>query len=116
MATELLTYHVLEDPTSPVPVEGYVVAFMEFYGWEFIVPSHRFLYSLLQYYSLELHHLIPSVILHIAAFVTLCEAYMGLTPLRPVEIVLLHPAPAGLRHRSGGFGRGGYPRQVRACC
>jgi hypothetical protein len=27
-----------------------------------------------------LHHLTPSGILHIAAFVTLCEAYMGIEP------------------------------------
>jgi hypothetical protein len=32
--------------------------------------------SLLQFYGLELHHLTPSGILHIAAFITLCEAYV----------------------------------------
>jgi hypothetical protein len=44
------------------------------------LPSHRFLHSLLQFYGLELHHLTPSGILHIAAFVTLCEAFMGIEP------------------------------------
>jgi hypothetical protein len=44
------------------------------------VPSHRFFCSLLQFYGLELHHLTPLGILHIAAFVTLCEAYMGIEP------------------------------------
>jgi hypothetical protein len=44
------------------------------------VPSHQFLHSLLQFYSLELHHLTPSVILHIAAFVTLCRAFMRIEP------------------------------------
>jgi hypothetical protein len=44
------------------------------------VSSHRFPYSLLQFYGLELHHLIPSGILHMAAFVTLCEAYMRIEP------------------------------------
>jgi hypothetical protein len=29
---------------------------------------------------LELHHLTPSEILHMAAFVTLCEAYIGIEP------------------------------------
>jgi hypothetical protein len=29
---------------------------------------------------LELHHLTPSGILHIAAFITLCEDYMGIEP------------------------------------
>jgi hypothetical protein len=44
------------------------------------VPLHRFLCLLLQFYGLELHHLTPLGILHIAAFVTLCKAYMGIEP------------------------------------
>jgi hypothetical protein len=39
---------------------------------------HQLLSLLLQFYGLELHHLIPLGILHIAAFVTLCESYMGI--------------------------------------
>jgi hypothetical protein len=31
-------------------------------------------------YGLELHHLTPSGILHIAAFITLCKANMGIEP------------------------------------
>jgi hypothetical protein len=44
------------------------------------VPSHQFLCSLLEFFGLKLHHLTPSGILHMAAFVTLCEAYMGIEP------------------------------------
>jgi hypothetical protein len=44
------------------------------------VPSHQFLRLLLQFYGLDLHHLTPSGMLHIAAFATLCEAYMGNEP------------------------------------
>jgi hypothetical protein len=36
--------------------------------------------QLLQFYGLELHHLTPLGILQIAAFVTLCKAYMGIEP------------------------------------
>jgi hypothetical protein len=68
IAVELATYCVPEDPTSPALTGG------------FGVPSHRFLYLLLQFYGLELHHLTPSGILHVAAFMTLCEAYMGIEP------------------------------------
>jgi hypothetical protein len=35
---------------------------------------------LLQHYGLELHNLTPSGVLHIAAFVNLCEAYQGINP------------------------------------
>jgi hypothetical protein len=31
MAMELATYHVPDDPASPSPTEGYVVAFVVFY-------------------------------------------------------------------------------------
>jgi hypothetical protein len=51
-----------------------------FYKRGFGVPSHRFLRSLLQFYNMELHHLTPSGILHMATFVTLFEAYIGIEP------------------------------------
>jgi hypothetical protein len=73
-AVELEVCQVLEDPVFPMPVEGYMVSFTMFYERGFGMPPHRFLCSLLQYYSLELHHLTPSRVLHIAAFITLCEA------------------------------------------
>jgi hypothetical protein len=44
------------------------------------MPLHRFLRSMLSFYGLELHYLTPSGILHISAFVTLCEVYMGIEP------------------------------------
>jgi hypothetical protein len=77
---ELVTYHVPKDPASPAPTGGYIMVCVAFYEWGFGVPSHRFLCLLLQFYGLELHHLTPSGILHIAVFVTLCEAYMGIEP------------------------------------
>jgi hypothetical protein len=47
MVVELATCRLPENPTSPAPVEGYVVAFTVFYERGFNVPSHRFLHSLL---------------------------------------------------------------------
>jgi hypothetical protein len=79
-AVELGTCHVSEDPVSPTPMGGYVMACATFCERGFGVPSHQFFCSLLQFYGLELHHLTPSVILHITAFVTLCEAYMRIEP------------------------------------
>jgi hypothetical protein len=58
---ELATCRVPQDPTSPVLVVGYVMACTLFYG-------------------LELHHLTHLGILHMAALVTLCEAYMRIEP------------------------------------
>jgi hypothetical protein len=80
MIVELATCRVPEDPASPVQAGGYVIACATFYKRGFGVPSHRFLRSLLQFYGLELRHLSPSGVLHMAAFVTLCEAYMWIEP------------------------------------
>jgi hypothetical protein len=80
IAAELATCHVLVDLASPTPMGGYDMACTVFYDQGFGVPSHRFLRLLLQLYSLDLHQLTPSRILHIAAFVTLCKAYMGIEP------------------------------------
>jgi hypothetical protein len=79
-AAELAHCLVPVDPASPTPTGGYVVACATFYGRGFGAPSHRFLHSLLRSYGLELHHLTPSGILHMVAFVTLCEAYIGIKP------------------------------------
>jgi hypothetical protein len=78
-AVELATYQLPKDPVSPMPVRAYV-ACVALYEQGFSVPSHLFLRSSLQYYSIELHHLTPSRIMHITAFVTLCEAYIGIKP------------------------------------
>jgi hypothetical protein len=79
-ATELETCWVLMDPTLPAPTEGYVVSFTAFYERGFDVPPHLFLCLLLWYYGLELHHQTQFGVLHIAVFVTLCEAYLGVDP------------------------------------
>jgi hypothetical protein len=65
---------------SPASAKGFIVACAAFYEWGFGFPSHRFLRSLLRSYGLELHHLTPSRILHVAAFLTLCEAFLWVEP------------------------------------
>jgi hypothetical protein len=44
----------------------------------YLMPKDLTSTALLLHYGLELHNLTPSGIMHIAAFVTLCEAYMGI--------------------------------------
>jgi hypothetical protein len=81
IAAEFATYLVPTRPKSLAPVEGFFMVCVAFYEWRFGMPSHRTLHSLLRSYGLELHHPTPSGILHMAAFVTLCEAYIGIEPL-----------------------------------
>jgi hypothetical protein len=77
---ELATCRVPANPASPALMVGYVAVCSAFYKRGFGALPHGFLRSLLQLYGLELHHLTPLGIRHIAAFVTLCEAYMGIEP------------------------------------
>ena len=50
-------------PSSP---EGYVVSFAHFHERGFATPAHKFLWGLLHYYKVELQHLTPNGIQHIA--------------------------------------------------
>jgi hypothetical protein len=77
---ECASYLVHVDLASPALARGYIMVCAAFYEQGFGVSSHRFLCSLLRSYGLELHHLTHSGILHMAAFVTLCEAYIGIEP------------------------------------
>jgi hypothetical protein len=65
---------------SPAPAEWFIVVCVAFFEQGFGLSSHRFLRSLLRSYGLELHHLTPLGIMHMAAFMTLCEAYIGIEP------------------------------------
>jgi hypothetical protein len=78
MVVDLMACRVLEDPVFLMPAEGYVVSFVAIYKRGFSTSSHRFLCSLLKHYGIELHNQTPSRVLHIAAFMTLCKAYLGI--------------------------------------
>jgi hypothetical protein len=77
---EFATSLVPAGSVFPASVEGFIVVCAAFFEQGFGLPSHQFLCSLLQSYGLDLHHLNPSGILHMTAFVTLCEAYIGIEP------------------------------------
>jgi hypothetical protein len=56
------------------------VVLASFYERDFRLPMHSFVWGLLFYYNIELQYLHPNTILHVACFVTLCEAYLGMGP------------------------------------
>ena len=55
------------------PPDGYVVSFTHFHECGLVTPAHTFLRGLLHYYKIELQHLNPNRIQHMAAFVAMCE-------------------------------------------
>ena len=77
MAEEWLLPGEEDVPSLP---DGYVVSFAHFHKCGFAIPAHRFLRGLLHYYKIELQHLNPNGIQHMAAFVALCEGFLGISP------------------------------------
>jgi hypothetical protein len=54
--------------------------FLAFLLHGFSLPAHEFLRGLLFVYGVQLHQLTPNSLLHIACFITLCEAFLGIDP------------------------------------
>jgi hypothetical protein len=59
---------------------GFWVMFLTFLLCGFSLPAHEFLHGLLFVYGVQLHQLRPNSLLHIACFITLCEAFLGIDP------------------------------------
>ena len=57
-----------------------MVSFARFHEQGFAIPAHKFLRGLLDYYKVELRHLTPNGVQHIAAFITLCEGFLWISP------------------------------------
>ena len=62
---------------TPSPSKGERVCFVPYLVRGLRFPIHPFLRGLLEFYGLQLHHLTPASILHIAGFVALCELLLG---------------------------------------
>ena len=71
---------LLDEEDMSLPPNGYVVLFAHFNEHGFVTPAHRFLWGLLHYYKIELQHLNPNRIQHMAAFIALCERFLGMRP------------------------------------
>ena len=69
-----------DDEEVVSPPDGYVVSFAHFHERGFATSSHKFMWGLLHYYKVELQHLNPNEIQHIAAFIALCEGFFGMSP------------------------------------
>jgi hypothetical protein len=68
------------DEVIPAPPLGFRVMFLGFLLHGFSLPAHKFLHGLLFVYGVQLHQLTPNSLLHIACFITLCEAFLGIEP------------------------------------
>jgi hypothetical protein len=66
--------------SRPNPPAGLTVMFMSFLFRGLSLPAHEFLRRLLRTYEIQLWQLTPNSILHLAIFITLCEAFLSIEP------------------------------------
>jgi hypothetical protein len=59
---------------------GFRVMFFAFLFRSLSLPIHEFLHGLLFVYDVQLHQLTSNSLWHIACFITLCEAFLGIEP------------------------------------
>ena len=94
MADGLVVGDVVRIPGNemvPVPAADERVCFQAFFDRGFALQIHHFIRGLLYSYRLQMHNLTPNGILHIACFITLCEAFLGIYPhWRALEAPLLY--------------------------
>ncbi|KAM0856774.1 hypothetical protein ACQ4PT_048851 [Festuca glaucescens] len=66
--------------SRPNPPAGFTVMFAAFLYRGLSLPAHEFLRCLLLSYGIQLWELTPNSILHLAIFITRCEAFLGIDP------------------------------------
>ena len=77
---EVVHWRVPGREEFPQPRPDEVVSFLTFHECGLGYPTHWFLRGLHNEWGLELQHLNPTGVLHIAGFVTVCEAFLGMEP------------------------------------
>ncbi|KAE8816337.1 hypothetical protein D1007_06190 [Hordeum vulgare] len=66
--------------TAPAPAAGEVVVFVEHFYRGFGLPASSFFAEWLHFFGMQPHHLALNAILQLAAFVVLCEGFVGIEP------------------------------------
>ncbi|KAE8817706.1 hypothetical protein D1007_04818 [Hordeum vulgare] len=65
---------------APTPAEGELVAFEEHFYRGFGLPVGDFFARFLNFFGLQLYHLVPNAILQLASFIVLYEGFLGIEP------------------------------------
>jgi hypothetical protein len=68
------------EESRPKPPAGFVVMFDAFLYRGISLLAHEFLRCLLFSYDIQLWQLTPDSILHLAIFITICEAFLVIDP------------------------------------
>jgi len=76
----LIQWQSAEGHERPFEKISEIVLFKAFVERGHAIPICNFLRGLLFFWRIQLHHLTPDLILHIAIFVQLCETFLGIHP------------------------------------
>ena len=76
----VVQWFLAEGHSRPYERVAVTVMFMAFVELGLAIPICDFLQGVLFFWGIQLHHLTPTSILHIAIFVHLCEAFLGIHP------------------------------------
>jgi hypothetical protein len=64
----------------PVPSKTEVLTLKSHIERGFSMPPSHFFSNLLQFYGLQLHHIVPNSLVSMAGYAALCEGYLGIFP------------------------------------
>jgi Putative gypsy type transposon. len=94
-AKEIIGWRPAFGEAFPTPDTHEVVVFSHFFYGGFALPTSKFFRGILSFYGISLHHLNPNSIVHIANFVHVCEAFLGIKPHFALfrRIFFLKPQP-----------------------
>ncbi|KAE8774312.1 hypothetical protein D1007_53338 [Hordeum vulgare] len=81
LSMEHVEVRIPDGERSPTPRDGEVVVFKENFYRGFRLPASEFFLSFLTFFGFQPHHLASNVVLQLAAFVVLCEGFVGTEPL-----------------------------------
>ena len=94
-AKEIIGWRPAHGEAFPSPDTHEIVVFSHFFYGGFALPTSKFFRGILNFYGISLHHLNPNSIVHIANFVHVCEAFLGIKPHFALfrRIFFLKPQP-----------------------
>src|SRR5438132_4714020 len=77
---DIIRWRAASGESFPTANTNERVVFKHFFYHGFALPSSAFFRGLLHWYGIELVHLNPNLILHIATIIHLCEVFLGVRP------------------------------------
>jgi hypothetical protein len=92
-AHEVVQWRESGSHTVPYKNVNELVLFQQFIERGLTLPVSEFLRNLLSFYGIQIHHLVPNLILLLSVFVHLCEALLGIPPHFNLFAYLFHVKP-----------------------